>query len=108
MSQVAQDIRWHQGTGYFPLRKTSLQALELEGWFDLHPNYSTAIKQLQETQLITATQGAMMGVFVEARSIILDAVEAVLAGDKSIEDALGEAKATIDQALQDYKDLMGG
>ena len=107
MSQVAQDIRWHQGTGYFPLRLTSLRALELEGWFDRFPNYRTAFDQLQETQLITATQGAMMGVFVEARSIILDAVEAVLAGDKAIQEALEEAKAIIDQSLQDYKELVG-
>ncbi len=108
MTQVAQTIRWHQGTGYFPIRKTALKALEMEGWFERFPNYRTAFDQLVETKLITATQGALMGTFVEARSTILDAVEAVLAGEKGIEEALKEAKALIDQSLQDYKELMGG
>jgi len=107
MSAVSQDIEWHQGTGYFALRHTSLAALELEGWYAQHPNYQTAADQLKETQLITATQGAMMGIFPEARTYIVDAVEAFLTGT-SVQDALGTAKDLIDQALVDYKELMGG
>lgn len=107
MSQVSQDIEWHQGTGYFALRKTSIQALELEGWYDKHPNYKTAADQLAETKLVTATQGALMGVFPEARTHIEDAAEAIYGGT-SVEDALGAAKKKVDQALADYLEALGG
>ncbi len=107
MTQVAQTIRWHQGTGYFPIRKLALKALDMEGWFVTHPNHRTALDQLQETQLITATQGALMGNFLEARTFIEDAVEAILAGTP-IEKALSEAKTKIDQGLKDYLQLVGG
>jgi sn-glycerol 3-phosphate transport system substrate-binding protein len=107
MSQVSQDIEWHQGTGYFALRTTSLQALALEGWYELHPNYKTASDQLAETQIITATQGALAGVFPEIRTFIEDAAEEVYGGTP-VGDALAKAKALIDQALVDYKELMGG
>ncbi len=107
MSQVSQDIEWHQGTGYFALRKTSLHALDLEGWYQLHPNYRTAADQLAETQLITATQGALMGVFPEARTYIEDAAEAIYGGTPVVK-ALTTAKEKIDQALADYRELMGG
>lgn len=107
MTQVAQTIRWHQGTGYFPVRKLAREALEMEGWFDQHPNYRTALDQLQETQPITATQGALMGNFLEARTFIEDAIEAILAGTP-IQNALANAKAKIDQGLQDYLELVGG
>lgn len=107
MSQVSQDIDWHQGTGYFALRTTSLQALELEGWYELHPNYKTASDQLAETQIITATQGALAGVFPEIRTFIEDAAEEVYGG-VAVVDALTKAKRLIDQALVDYKELMGG
>lgn len=107
MSQVSQDIDWHQGTGYFALRKTSIQALDLEGWYDLHPNYRTAADQLAETQIMTATQGALAGVFPEIRTFLEDAMEAVYGGT-SVVDALTEAKTKIDQALVDYKELMEG
>ena len=107
MSQVSQDIDWHQGTGYFALRTTSLQALELEGWYELHPNYKTASDQLAETQIITATQGALAGVFPEIRTFIEDAAEEVYGG-VAVVGALTKAKRLIDQALVDYKELMGG
>ena len=107
MSQVSQDIDWHQGTGYFALRTTSLQALELEGWYELHPNYKTASDQLAETQIMTATQGALAGVFPEIRTFIEDAAEEVYGG-VAVVDALTKAKRLIDQALVDYKELMGG
>ena len=107
MSQVSQDIDWHQSTGYFALRKTSLLALDQEGWYDLHPNYRTAADQLAESQLTTATQGALAGVFPEIRTYIEDAAEEVYAGG-SVQEALAKAKALIDQALVDYKELMGG
>ena len=107
MSQVSQDIDWHQGTGYFALRTTSLQALELEGWYELHPNYKTASDQLAETQIMTATQGALAGVFPEIRTFIEDAAEEVYGG-VAVVDALTRAKGLIDQALVDYKELMGG
>jgi len=107
LSQVSQDIDWHQGTGYFALRHTSLAALELEGWYEQHPNYGTASDQLAETKLVLSTQGAMMGVFPEARTYIVDAVEAFLTGTP-VSDAMQTAKDIIDQALEDYKELMGG
>lgn len=107
MSQVSQDIDWHQATGYFALRKTSLKALELEGWYELHPNYRTAADQLAETKICTATQGALAGVFPEIRTYLEDAMESVYGGE-SVINALTKAKGLIDQALLDYKQLMEG
>lgn len=106
MTQDAQTIRWHQGTGYFAIRKSALDDLEMEGWFRLHPNYRTAFDQLQGTQLIPATQGAMMGPFPEARTYIEDAVESILTGT-SVNAALTTAKQKIDQSLADYIKVVG-
>jgi len=63
--------------------------------------------QLAESKLTTATQGALAGVFPEIRTYIEDAAEEVYAGG-SVQEALAKAKALIDQALVDYKELMGG
>ena len=106
MTQDAQTIRWHQETGYFAIRKSALQDLEMEGWFRLHPNYRTAFDQLQATQLMPATQGAMMGPFPEARTYIEDAVESILNGTP-IQKALTTAKQKTDQALADYIKVVG-
>ena len=42
-------VTWHQRTGYFPIRFSSLDALEADGWFEMNPNFQIAVDQLTET-----------------------------------------------------------
>ena len=95
-------VRWHKGTGYFPIRKTAVQVLEWENWFEQNPAYRAAFDQLLATKPTKATQGAVIGAFPEVRTIIEQAIEKVLAGEASVDDALAEAKKLADQAIQDY------
>lgn len=101
MTQDGQVIRWHQGTGYFAIRKSAMDDMRMEGWFDIHPNDLTGFNQLLNTKLEPATQGAMMGVFPNARKEIESAVEAILNGTP-IQEALKDAKSKIDSSLADY------
>ncbi len=100
-------IRWHKGTGYFPIRKSAVKVLEQQRWFETNPAYRAAFDQLLKTKADRATQGALMGPFPEIRTIIEQAVEKVLAGQASVDDALAEAKQKADKALQDYNKSIG-
>ncbi len=95
-------IRWHKGTGYFPIRKSAVDVLEFENWFETNPAYRAAFDQLLSTKPSRATQGALLGPFPEIRTIIEQAVEKVLAGEASVDEALAAAKADADKALQEY------
>ena len=95
-------IRWHKATGYFPIRKSAVDVLEVENWFELNPAYTKAFDQLLETKPIPATQGALIGAFPEVRTIVEQAVEKVLAGEASVDEALEAAKTEADKAIQDY------
>jgi sn-glycerol 3-phosphate transport system substrate-binding protein len=101
-TNIENAIRWHKGTGYFPIRKSSVQVLEKEHWFERNPAYKAAFDQLLKTKADRATQGALMGPFPQIRTIIEQAVEQVLAGKASVDDALADAKKKADKALQDY------
>ena len=94
--------RWHMGTGYFPIREDLIQELEKEGFYEKFPAAKTAILQLKASALSTATQGALMGVFAEARDQIESAIERVLAGRMSVEEALKRAKFQTDDSLRRY------
>ncbi|NBY20149.1 extracellular solute-binding protein [bacterium] len=94
--------RWHMGTGYFPIREDLIQELEKEGFYEKFPAAKTAILQLKASALSTATQGALMGVFAEARDQIESAIERVLAGRMSVEEALKKAKFQTDDSLRRY------
>lgn len=102
MSLPENAIRWHKGTGYFPIRKSSVDILEQEGWFEKHPSFRTAFDQLLETKTTDATAGALIGPFREIRTIIEEAFQSVMAGTP-VKEALGKAKEKAEKAMAEYQ-----
>lgn len=94
-------VAWHKLTGYYPVRDSSVAALESEGWFAEDANYAVAFDQLMQTIPNQATAGALMGSFLETRTIIEEAIQKVLNG-ASVDAALTEAKRLADAALTEY------
>lgn len=105
MSEPPQQVRWHKGTGYFPIHKGARKLLEQEGWFRKYPNFATAFQQLKDSKPGTPTQGALMGIFPEFRSLVETAFEEVYQGMKDPQTALNDAAAKADKALADYNKL---
>jgi len=95
-------IRWHKATGYFPIRKSAVDVLEFQDWFELNPAYTAAFAQLLGTKVNRATQGALIGAFPEVRTIIEQAVEKILAGEATVDEALEAAKVEADKAIEEY------
>ncbi len=102
MSLPENQVRWHKSTGYFPIRKSAVDVLELQGWFDRYPNYKTAFDQLENTKIVRPTQGALIGRFAEVRTIIEKAIEAVLNENGSIEAIMEKANEEINSSLGEY------
>lgn len=97
--------RWHENTGYFPIRKDLIADLEKEGFYKKFPNARTTIDQLLESEQSLATAGALMGVFPEARDHLETAVEEILNNKATIEEALKKAKGRTDASLVRYNKL---
>ncbi|WP_457630950.1 ABC transporter substrate-binding protein [Oceanithermus sp.] len=94
-------VRWHKGTGYFPVLNTSVKVLDWQHWFTRNPAYKAAFDQLLQSKANRATQGALIGPFPEVRTIIENMVQEIFQG-KDIAKALAEADAKADKALKDY------
>lgn len=107
LSRPQSQADWHKGTGYFPVHVDAMDILEDEGWFDDNPIYGVAVDQLMATKNITATQGALFGNFPEIRTIITDAIQQILQGDKTVEQALADAKTTGEARIHDYNRVIG-
>ncbi|MCA1755762.1 MAG: ABC transporter substrate-binding protein [Spirochaeta sp.] len=101
MTNTENMVTWHKLTGYYPVRNSSVDALEAEGWFEEDPNAFTAFDQLLNTKPNSATAGALMGSFLETRTIIEEAVQKVLQGT-DVEEAMEEAKNLADDRLEEY------
>ena len=100
-------VRWHKLTGYFPVRKSAVDVLRHERWFERYPGYGVAFNQLLNATMTPATEGALTGAFLEIRTIIEQAIEKVIAGKATVSQALVEAKTKADSAIQRYNQSIG-
>lgn len=104
MSAPEQQVKWHKGTGYFPIRKSAVELLEKEGWFKDNPNFEVALRQVLETESNIGTQGALIGRFQEVRDILEEAFQKVMGGS-TVDAALKDAKTKIERSFADYNSL---
>ncbi|MCU0464597.1 MAG: ABC transporter substrate-binding protein [Anaerolineae bacterium] len=106
LTQTENDMRWHQGTGYFPTRQTSIDALTEEGWFEENPAYGIAVTQLQASAGNIANAGAILGPSAEVRGVLVEALQSIVDGDSTPAEALAAAKERADAILADYNSVV--
>lgn len=94
--------KWNVATGYFPITKAAYDQQELKDNMAKFPQFQTAVDQLHASIDSTATNGAMMGVFPEARQIVEGAIESALNGQKDPKAALDDAAKQINEKLAQY------
>ncbi len=114
---------WHITSGYIPLRDSAIGLLEdipadnnldwdfengsriaaAEGnWFEQNPNFLTASTQLGESEITTATQGAIFGTFIETRNIITQAIEDAMLTGGNVEEIMAAAEEDANVLLEEY------
>ncbi|SEQ97226.1 ABC transporter substrate-binding protein [Piscibacillus halophilus] len=103
-TSAEQQAKWAGATGYFPITSEAYDEAELQDVYDEYPQFLTSVEQLQNTTLTPATQGALMGVFPEARSIVENSIEALYQGEDP-QELLDQAAADIEEAIQKYNRL---
>ncbi len=103
----AQQAAWYVGTGYFPIRKDAYREPVARETLAKSPQFLTAISELRSSPINRATQGALLGVFPEARQKVEEAIEATVLGRKTPKQALDDAARDINQAIAVYNRTMG-
>ncbi len=107
ISAPPQQAEWYVGTGYFPIRKDAYREPGAREALARYPQFLTAISELRSSPINRATQGALLGVFPEARQKVEDAIEAAVLGKKTPSQALDDAARDINQAIGVYNRTMG-
>ena len=107
LTEPAQQAFWHTESGYFPIRKAGYDEPLAVEWRTKYPQFSVAVDQLHTAPDNRVTQGALIGVFPTARQTVETAIEEVLAGQATPQQALDNAAAAVTQAIADYNMTMG-
>lgn len=109
MAASEQQITWHTGSGYFPVRSELQDNPELNAFWDENPNFRTAIEQLAATNTTLddgspnyAVLGGRAGPFPAIRQIIVETYSRVLDDGLSPQEALDEAAAKANDELENY------
>jgi sn-glycerol 3-phosphate transport system substrate-binding protein len=105
MSETKQQIAWHKGTGYFPVRKDAITQLLNEGYYSEYPDHMVAILQLLFSKQNYNTNGAIMGIFPEFRNTFEDNIEKMLNGRMTPEQVLENTEETATELLEEYNEL---
>ena len=115
MAGEAQQVTWHTGTGYFPVRTDISGNSDLVTFWDENPNFVTAINQLESTQTTMAdgspnyaVLGGRAGPAPAIRRFIVEAYSAVLDDGLTAQEALDIAADKANQELTDYNAFFGG
>lgn len=102
MTAPKQQAYWHVQTGYFPVTKAAYDEELVKKNQEKYPQFKVAVDQLHSTPINRFTQGALLGVFTQARQEIESAIEQVLSGQASPSEALKKAGDTINGAMERY------
>jgi sn-glycerol 3-phosphate transport system substrate-binding protein len=98
---------WAAGTGYIPIRKSSVTTPTIENLWASDPGYKVAYDQLLNGANDVATSGAVIGPYEDVRADILSAEESMYTGGVSPTKALANAEAAVNATISSYNGRLG-
>lgn len=93
---------WAAGTGYIPIRKSSVRSATIQNLWTSNPGFKVAYEQLVNGPNTPATAGAVIGPFPDVRTAMLNAEETMYQQGVNPAKALSTAQAQVDQILNSY------
>ena len=98
--QTQADLR--RGTGYVPIRKSSVELPAIKDYWAKNPGYKVAYDQLISGADNIATQGPVIGAYQAVRDAVLAGEQEMFTQGKAPAAALKGAAQQSDTAMQDY------
>ncbi|MGZ4802708.1 MAG: ABC transporter substrate-binding protein [Acidimicrobiia bacterium] len=96
------------GTGYVPIRKSSVDLPAIQQQWAREPGYKVAYDQLISGKDDIATQGPVIGAYQAVRDAVLAGEQEMFTQGKSPANALKSAASQSDTAMQEYNSRVGG
>jgi sn-glycerol 3-phosphate transport system substrate-binding protein len=96
------------GTGYVPIRKSSVELPAITQLWAKEPGYKVAYDQLVTGVNNVATAGPVIGDYQGVRDSVLDAEQAMFSEGVSPQAALTRAAKGADGKIADYNSRVGG
>ena len=103
LSSAAVQADWHQFSGYLPITNAAYDLGVEQGYYAANPGSDIAIKQITRGTPTANSKGVRFGNLAQVRDGIDSEFEALLAGQKTAQQALDGAVARGNQILRDFE-----
>jgi sn-glycerol 3-phosphate transport system substrate-binding protein len=98
---------WAAGTGYVPVRRSSVTTPTIKALWVTHPGFKVAYTQLVTGPTTLATSGAVIGPYQTVRKDVATAEESMYTSKVSPKEALKTAQMQADTAITSYNQRVG-
>ncbi|KKB13364.1 glycerol-3-phosphate ABC transporter substrate-binding protein [Devosia geojensis] len=103
LSQPEVQADWHQATGYLPITNAAYELGQEQGYYAENPGSDIAIEQITRGEPTPNSKGVRFGNLTQVRDAVDAEFEALLAGQKSAQEALDAAVEAGNRILRDFE-----
>ncbi len=94
---------WHQATGYLPITNAAFELGQEQGYYAENPGSDVAIEQITRGTPTANSKGVRFGNFVQVRNVVDEEFQALLAGNKTAQEALDSAVERGNALLREFE-----
>jgi sn-glycerol 3-phosphate transport system substrate-binding protein len=102
-----QQAEWFAGSGYLPVRESAYDLPAAKEIIASYPEFQIPVDLFAKTATTTAALGPLLGPFQQVRDAVAEAIESMLSGAASPDEAMEMAVKNGNAAIEDYNRRMG-
>jgi len=102
-----QQAEWFAGSGFLPIRNSAYDLPAAKDIIARYPQFQIPIDIFAKTADTTAVLGPLLGPIQQVRGAVKDAIESIVSGNASLDEAMEAAVENANAAIKEYNDRMG-
>jgi sn-glycerol 3-phosphate transport system substrate-binding protein len=102
-----QQAEWFAGSGYLSVRNSAYDLPAARDIIAQYPEFEIPVDLFAKTATTTAALGPLLGPIQQVRDAVADAVESMLSGAATPDEAMAAAVKKGNAAIEDYNRRMG-
>ena len=107
LMEPEQQAEWFAGSGYLPVRNSAYDLPAAKDVMARYPQFQLPADLFAKTATTTAALGPLLGPFQQVRDAIKNAIESIVSGSASPDEAMAAAVKEGNAAISDYNRRMG-
>jgi sn-glycerol 3-phosphate transport system substrate-binding protein len=108
VASTENQVWWSEQTGYVPVTTAAYEQMVANGYFEEYPTREIAILQLSRGEPNENSRGFRFGNHNQTSAILIEEIEAIFTGQKSVQEALDSSVSRGNDILRQYEQLHAG